>query len=84
MLFHIKVIIRELYNLEIFRLHTFACKSDNWRSVENRITYLAYKSDNWKVSKELYTYTFRLHTFAKSDNGEHSTTDLFRLHHFYM
>ena len=37
-----------------FRLHTFACKSDNWRSVENitlenfRLHTFACKSDNWR------------------------------------
>ena len=40
--------------LEIFRFHTFACKSDNWRSVVNitlkifRFRTFAYKSDNWR------------------------------------
>ena len=34
---HVKVIIggQQSITLEIFRFHTLACKSDNWRSVEN-------------------------------------------------
>ena len=53
---------------------TFACKSDNWRSVENitlenfRFHTFACKSDNQKSVENITLENFKFHTACKSDN----------------
>ena len=55
---------------DLRRLHTLACKSDNWRLVGNitleifRFHTLACKSDNWRSIEHITHENLRFHTFA--------------------